>query len=47
MFERLKPGRLLVELGVVVLGVGIALAADSWREDRELRARELAYLRAR
>lgn len=46
MFERLKPGRLLVELIVVVLGVGIALAADSWREDRELRARELAYLRA-
>ena len=31
---------------MVVLGVGIALAADSWREDRELRARELAYLRA-
>ncbi len=37
---------MLVELAVVVLGVGIALAADSWREDRELRARELAYLRA-
>ncbi len=46
MFERLKPGRLLIELGVVVLGVAIALAADSWREDRELRTRELAYLRA-
>ncbi len=46
MFERLKPGRLLIELGVVVLGVGIALAADTWREDLELRDRELAYLRA-
>jgi len=46
MFERLKPGRLLIELGVVVLGVAIALAADSWREDRELRSRELGYLRA-
>jgi hypothetical protein len=46
MFEQLKPIRLLVELIVVVLGVGIALAADSWREDRELRSRELAYLRA-
>jgi hypothetical protein len=44
MFQGLKPGRLLIELGVVVLGVGIALAADSWREDRELRSRELAYL---
>ena len=46
MFEQLKPGRLLIELGVVVLGVGIALAADTWREDLELRDRELAYLRA-
>jgi hypothetical protein len=46
MFERLKPGRLLIELGVVVLGVGIALAADTWREELELRDRELAYLRA-
>ena len=46
MFERLNPGRLLIELVVVVLGVAIALAADGWREDRELRTRELAYLRA-
>lgn len=46
MFEKIRPGRLLVELIVVILGVAIALAADSWREDRELRAQELAYLHA-
>jgi len=46
MLEKIKPGRLLAELGVVILGVAIALAADGWREDQELRDRELAYLQA-
>lgn len=44
--SRRRIGRLLVELGVVVLGVLIALAADSWWQNREEASRELAYLEA-
>jgi hypothetical protein len=37
---------LLLELGVVFLGVFIALAADSWSQSQEEAERELAYMRA-
>jgi hypothetical protein len=37
---------LLLELGVVFLGVFIALAADSWSQSRQEAERELVYMRA-
>ena len=44
--SRRRFGSLAVELTVVVLGVLIALGADSWWQRHEDTARELSYLRA-
>jgi hypothetical protein len=38
--------RLLSELAVIVVGILLALAADSWWEERQERALELEYLEA-
>ncbi len=44
LFERHSVKRALVELGIIVLGVGLALAADSWREGLADRRTEREYL---
>ena len=44
MAEKSKLGRLATELFVVVLGVMIALAADSWRQGLEEQSIERRYL---
>ena len=43
-FDTKQIPRLFVELFVVILGVGIALAADSWREDWVESQKEELYL---
>ena len=48
MFERGKNGKLLrlfIELGVIILGVLIALSAESWWSERTDRGLEREYLR--
>lgn len=44
--ERGRAVRLAAELAVIVAGVFLGLAADSWRESRVERGRVAAYLRA-
>ena len=46
LFQNLRASPLFLELLVVILGVFIALAADSWWQGRQERARVDSYLQA-
>ena len=38
-------GAALIDIGIVAIGILMALAVDNWREDREVRLRELHLIK--